>query len=170
MDTVIYSASPFQAFLPTFGTIAFMLLIAVVGLASAFLNRNQGRGARIGLGIAGGFLLIAGCVFAAITLIAITNGQKTVSAMLNDKIVAHDNCGDNGSTCTRYVLETTTGSNAYDFNVPQSAYDKAQTGTCYKFTYFPKKGLFSEPSTGSGSYQQVDQVTRIEIADAESCQ
>jgi len=169
MGTVIYFASPFQAFLPTFGTIAFVLLIAIAGLLSALLNRRQSRGARLGLGIAGGFLLIAGCAFAAFTLVSLQSGQKTVSAMLNEKTTAQDNCGDDGGTCTRYVLETSAGPDAYDFNVASEAYDKAVVHTCYTFTYYPKRGLFSEPSSSTGSYHQVDQVTRIEAADAASC-
>jgi hypothetical protein len=164
MGPVIYSASPFRAFLPTLGTIAFMFLIAIIGLASAFLNRKQGRGARIGLGIAGGFLLIAGLVLAGFTLVSLIGGQKTVTVMLNDKTIAEDNCGDNGETCARYVLETSAGTGAYDFNVPLEAYDRVQVNTCYQFSYFPRHGLFSEPSAGTGAYQQVDQVTRIQAA------
>jgi len=168
MGTVIYSASSFQAFLPTFGTIAFMLLIAAVGLASAFLNRNQSRGARIGLGIAGGFLLIAGGATAIFTLFTMMGGQKTVNVLLNNKREAADNCGD-GDTCTRLVLETQAGSNFYDFSVPQSAFDKTEEGQCYQVTYYPSTGLFS-PSSDSASYTSTSNVTQIKQVNLSACQ
>ncbi len=167
MGTVIYSASSFQAFLPTFGTIAFMLLIAVVGLASAFLNRNQGRGARVGLGIAGGFLLIAGGVTAIFTLFTMMGGQKTVNVLLNNKREAVDNCGDN-NTCTRLVLETQGGASYYDFTVPQGAFDKTEEGQCYQVTYYPSTGLFSPPSN-SASYTATSNVTQIKQVDLSAC-
>jgi len=168
MGTVIYSTSQFQAFLPTFGTIAFILVIAVFGLGSAFLNRNQRRGSRVGIGIAGGFLLVVGCVFAVLTFFTIMNGHKTVNVLLNSKTIAHDNNG-NGQTTTRFVLETNRGNDLYDFNVPQNAYDKANVNTCYQITYFPRTALFSDPPTGNGSYQQVDAVTNVEIAEPSAC-
>lgn len=169
MGTVIYSASSFQAFLPTFGTIAFMLTIAVVGLASAFLNRNQSRGARIGLGLAGGFLLLAGGATALFTLFTMMSGQKTVNVLLNNKRVAVDNCDSPGGTCTRLVLETQRGGNFYDFNVPQSAFDKTDEGQCYQVTYYPNTGLFS-PSGDSASYTSTSNVTQIKQVDRSTCQ
>lgn len=168
MGTVIYSASSLQAFLPTFGTTAFMLLIAVVGLASALLNHNQSRGARIGLGAAGGFLLIAGCLMAIFTVFTLMSGQKTVSVLLNNKREAVDNCGD-GNTCTRLVLETQGGTSFYDFTVPQSAFDKTEEGQCYQVAYYPSTGLFS-PSSNSASYTATSNVTQIKQVDLSTCQ
>jgi hypothetical protein len=119
------------------------------------------------VGILGIFLVLVSFITAAITMISITTGVQTVSAQLNTKTIAEDNCGDNGETCTRYVLETMSSATAYDFNVPQAAYDKAQVNTCYKFFYYPGKGLFSNDTN---SYQQINNVSRIEVADPSGCQ
>jgi apolipoprotein N-acyltransferase len=168
MGTVIYSASPLQAFLSTFGVIALILLIALFGIWSAFFDRKQRRNSRIGLRIAGGFLLIVSCGFSILTLITILNGHKTVNVLLNNKMIAHDNLS-NGKSGTRFVLETGAGPDLYDFNIPQSAYDKAEVNTCYQITYYPKNVIFSEPAVGAGSYQQVDAVTQIEMIDPANC-
>jgi hypothetical protein len=167
MGTVIYSASPFQAFLGTFEAILFIFVIGLIGLGIALFRRKQGRSARILVGILGIFLVIVSFITAAITMVSITTGVQTVSAQLNTKSIAEDNCGDNGETCTRYVLETMSSATAYDFNVPQDAYDKAQVNTCYKFFYYPGKGLFSNDAS---SYQQINNVSRIEVADPSGCQ
>lgn len=169
MGTVIYSASPLQAFLPTFGTIALIFVIALFGLGSAFLNRNQRRRSRVGIGIAGGFLLVVACGFAVSTFFTVMTGHKIANVLLNSKMIAHDN-KSNGGSGTRFVLETNAGSDLYDFNVPQTVYDKADVNTCYQITYFPKTVLFSDPPMGNGSYQQVDSVTSIEVADPSTCQ
>jgi len=167
MGTVIYSASPIQAFLGAAGTILLIFVLGIAGIVAAALQRKQTRGVRTIMGTAGGFLLIVSCAYAAFTFLSASSGVQTVTANLDRKTIAQDNCGDNGETCARYVLETTTGANAYDFNVPQQAYDKAQVNTCYKFTYYPNKGLFA---SDSGSYQQINNVARIETADPASCQ
>jgi hypothetical protein len=166
MGSVIYSASPFQAFLGTFETVFFIFVISLVGVGIAFFKRNQSRSARLLVGVLGGFLLIVSLITAAFTLISVTKGALTVTANLNNKTIAKDICGDNGETCERYVLETTKNTIAYDFNVPQDAYDKAQLNTCYKFTYFPNKGLFSNDTN---SYQQINNVSSIETADPAAC-
>ncbi len=167
MGTVIYSASPLQAFLGSAGTILFLILLGIVAIGAAFFRRNQGRGPRLLLGGAGLVLLIAGCGFAAVTAASVSSGTQTVAVNLDNKRIVEDNCGDNGQTCSRYVLEATTSTTAYDFNVPADAYDKAQVNTCYKFTYYPNKGLFSSETA---AYQQINNVIRIETADPSSCQ
>lgn len=169
MGNVIYSASSFQAFLPAFETIAFVLLIAVVGLGSSLLNRKQSRGARIGLGVAGGFLLIVGFVLAVFTVLMLMSGHKTVNVLLNNKREAVDNCGDNGQTCTRLVLETQGGSTLYDFTVPQRAFEKAAIGRCYQVSYYPNTGLFSS-SDGPDSYVATSKVTQIKGLALSACQ
>ncbi len=167
MGTVIYSASPIQTFLGSLGTILLIFVLGLGGIAMAFLQRKQARGTRILMGAVGGFLLIVACAFAAFAFLSASSGVQTVTANLDRKTIAQDNCGDNGETCARYVLETSTGANSYDFNVPQDAYDKAQVNTCYKFSYYPNKGLFAN---NTGSYQQINNIARIETADPISCQ
>jgi hypothetical protein len=167
MGTVIYSASPIQAFLGSLGTILLIFVLGIGGLAMAFLQRKQARGTRILMGAVGGFLLIVACAFATFTFLSASNGVQTVTANLDRKTIAQDNCGDNGETCARYVLETSIGTNAYDFNVPQNAYVKAQVNTCYKFSYYPNKGLFTNDTS---SYWQINNVARIETADPTTCQ
>jgi hypothetical protein len=167
MGTVIYSASPFQAFLGTFETVPIIFVIGLLGIGLAIFRRNQGRSARLLLGILGIFLLIASFVTAAFTLTSVSNGAQTVTANLNNKTIAEDNCGDNGETCQRFVLETVSNAIAYDFNVPQAAYDKTQVNTCYIITYYPNKDLFSN---AANTYLQINNVSRIETADPGSCQ
>jgi hypothetical protein len=167
MGTVIYSASPFQAFLGTFEAVLFIFVIGLVGIGIAIFRRKQGRNTRLLTGILGAFLVIVSFVTASITFGSVSNGVQTVTANLNNKTIAEDNCGDNGETCQRFVLETTTNSITYDFNVPQAAYDNVQIDTCYKFTFYPNAGLFPNDTN---SYQQINNVSRIETADPGACQ
>jgi hypothetical protein len=167
MGTVIYSASPYQAFQGTLEAIFFIFVVGLIGIGFAIFRRKQSRSARLLVGILGIFLVIISFITAAFTMISISNGVQTITAQLNTKTIAEDNCGDNGETCKRYVLETMNSTTAYDFNVSSDAYDKAQVNTCYKFIYYPNKGLFSnEPVT----FQQINNVSRIETADPAACQ
>ena len=169
MGTVIYSASPFQAMLGSLGTVLFILGIGVVGIGVAIFRRNQSRASRIGIALAGIFLLIVGIVYAGITLTSALRGTQTVTVLLNNKTIAEDNCGDNGGTCTRHVLETSNHTASYDFNVPTVAYNQAQVNTCYSVSFFTSKSPFNVVADTS-SYHQVDAVTRIEVADVTACQ
>lgn len=169
MGTVIYSASPLQAFGGSLETILFILGMGVVGIGIAIFRRNQARGTRILTGALGVFLLIVGLVYAAITLASAASGAKTVAVRLNNKTIAQDNCGDNGETCTRYVLETSAGTVFYDFNVASDAYDRAQVNNCYQVTYYTSKSPFNVVADTS-TYHQIDAVTRIEAADSAACQ
>jgi hypothetical protein len=166
MGTVIYSASPVQAFMGAASIILFLLGLGVVGIGVAIFRRGQSRGSRIGLGIAAVFLILVSIVYAGFSLASASGRTKSVVLNLDNKQVAEDNCGDNGETCARYVLESIASGTAYDFNVPQEAYDKAQVDTCYQFTYYPNNGLFS---SSNDSYQQINNVARIETADPSSC-
>ena len=167
MGTVIYSASPAQVFLGALGTILFIVVLGSVGVAAAILQRNQRRGTRILMSTAGGFLVIVGIGYAAVTLTAAVSAAQTVALNLDSKQVVTDNCGDNGSTCTRYVLDATTSTTAYDFNVPEAAYEKAQVDNCYRFTYYANNGLFG---INPDSYQRINNVARIETVDPSTCQ
>ncbi|HUI89616.1 MAG TPA: hypothetical protein VLX61_12940 [Anaerolineales bacterium] len=168
MGAVIYEASPLQAFLGSFGTILVLGVLGVAGIGMAVFRPRQGRGSRIVSGVLGVFLLTAGCVLAAITFLSFASGARTVTLSLDDKTVATDNCGDNGGTCTRYVLSATTGTNAYDFDVPSEVYDQAQLNSCYQITYYPNTGL-PGLSSDSSSYQRIDNITRIALADPAAC-
>ncbi len=167
MSTVIYSASPFQAVLGILETIAFVFVIGLVGIGIALFRQKQSRSARIIVGVLGIFLVIVSFVSAGFTFASVSNGAQVVTANLNNKTIAEDNCGDNGGTCKRFVLETTENATVYDFNVPQDAYEVAQINTCYKFTYYPNSGLFAQDTN---SYRQINYVSRIETADPAACQ
>ncbi len=168
MGTVIYSTGPLGAFLGTFLQLGFILLIGVAGLAWAVFNRKQGRGARIGAGIAGLFLCVVGALAIGYTLVSMFTGAKTATVLLNQKTVAQDNCGDNGQTCTRYVLETSGGPKSYDFTVEKRAFDDVQEGGCYEISYFPKQGLFAN-DYGTDLYVASDHVSRIVQAEPAAC-
>ncbi|HUH99143.1 MAG TPA: hypothetical protein VLZ89_17420 [Anaerolineales bacterium] len=168
MGTVIYEANPLQAFLGPLGTILLLLVIGLAGIGMAVLRRNQRAPTRILTGALGAFLIVAGCVFAALTLYSFSSGARTITLGLADKTIAEDNCGDNGETCARYVLSATTSTNAYDFDVSQSVYEKAQLNGCYQITYYPNASLFGL-WLNTSSYQQIDNITRIAAADPGSC-
>jgi len=168
MGTVIYSAGPLQAFLPSIEVIVVFFVIAGLGLATAFFGRNQSRGSRIGLGIAGGVLVIAGCATLIFTIYLLTGGRKTATVMLNKKTVVEDNC-NNGRTCTRLVLETQSGEKLYDFAVQQSAFDRATVGSCYQVDYYPSTGIFT-PSVQTDLYTATSNITQIKQLEPASCQ
>ena len=136
MGTVIYSASPLQAFGGLLGTVLFMVVLGLIGLGAAIFQPKRGKGARIGLGIAGVFLLIAGCVTAVLTYRSISSGAETVAAHLNNKTIAQENCGDNGETCARYILETNTGDVSYDFVVNAQVMNMATREFTVRVTRF----------------------------------
>jgi hypothetical protein len=168
MGTVIYSTSPLGAFLGTFLTTAFLLVIGVVGLAWAIFNRKQGKGARIAAGCAGLFLCGIGALTVGYTLLSMFTGTKTATVLVNQKTVAHDNCGDNGQTCDRYVLETSAPPKSYDFTVEKRAFDDVREGGCYEISYFPNTGLFAT-DYGTDLYVASGHVSRIVQADASAC-
>jgi hypothetical protein len=166
MGIVIYSASPMQVFLGALGSILFILALGIAGITAAVFQRKQRRSIRILMAAAGGLLVVVSLAYAAITLSSAASPTQTVALKLDNKQVVEDNCGDNGSTCTRYVLEATTRSVAYDFNVPQDAYERAEVNLCYRFTYYDIQGSFGS----NGSYQQINRVARIETSDPSTCQ
>jgi hypothetical protein len=168
MGTVIYSASPLQAFLSLLGTVLFMVVLGLVGLGAAIFQPKRGKGARIGLGITGAFLLIVGCVTAAFTYRSISSGAETVAARLNDKIIAQENCGDNGRTCARYILETNVGDVYYDFVINAQVYELAQVNTCYEVTFYKSKSPLSV-AADTGTYHRIEAITRIAVTDATAC-
>lgn len=167
MGTIIYSASPFQAFLGSLGLILLIFAIGLVGIGIAVFRRGQSRSVRVLTGALGGFLVIASIIVAVISLASVSGGTKMVTLKLDNKRIVEDNCGDNGETCARYALESTTSTTAYEFDVSQDVYNKVQVDTCYSFSYFPGKGLFSSDTS---SFQQIDRIALIESTDPASCQ
>src|SRR5688572_4449337 len=168
MDTVIYSASPFQTFLGAFGMIAFFFLLGIAGLGFGILRRKESKLARLATTGAGGFLILVGIVTTFLTIQTMVGGSETVAIKLNDKFIAEDNCGD-GGTCLRYVLETNSGARYYDLQVNRSTYEKAQVGACYQLTYYPGRSLFGAAEY-QDSYESVSNITRLEAIEPSTCQ
>jgi hypothetical protein len=164
MGTVIYSANPLQAMSVGLATAGILLLIGLVGIGTAVLRSKQRAAMRVVTGGFGLLLLIAGCITGLIMSASLLKGSRTLTLQLGSKNVAEQSCGDNGETCPQYVLSATTGGVAYDFDVPQSAYDAAQLNVCYTITYYPRSGF-----AAGGAYQTIDSVTRIETADPTQC-
>ena len=169
MGTVIYEASPFQAFLGSIGTTVFLVVLGVVGIGMAVFRSRDKRSTRVSTGLAGAFLLLVSCVLAALIFVSFSRGARTVMLELNDKTIAADTCGDNGETCNRYVLSAIAGTDAYDIDVPYNVYNIVQLNTCYQFTYYPNTGILGLGSNTS-SYHQIDNITRIVAADPATCQ
>ena len=162
MGEVIYSASPFQAFIWLFALILFCFLLGVTGVLMGIFRRKEKTITRFARAGAGAFLFLVGIVLAFVTYRSLTAGVETFTAHLGDKQVAHDNCGD-AETCDRYILEMQAGSKFYNLNVTEATYEKAQVNSCYSVTYYPGKGLLGEPSYAN-SYESVSNITRIETA------
>jgi hypothetical protein len=168
MGTVIYSASPLQAFAGLLGTILFMAGIGAAGLVAAIFQRKQGRGARIAMAVAGVFLLAISCITASFTYVSNVSGAQTIAVHLNDKHIRQESCGNNGETCTRYILETNAGGVSYDFVVNAQAYDLAQINTCYQASFYKSKSPLNV-TADLDTYHRIEAITRIEVADPAAC-
>jgi hypothetical protein len=169
MDQPVYSASPLWIFTGTFVGIAFMLVLGAGGLIFAFFNRKEKKITRIFMGLLGLFLCTMGALGLGFTALSMLSGAKTATVSLVQKNVVEANCGDNGSTCTRYVLETTAGTRSYDFTVEQKAFDATQEGGCYKVTYYPNQGLFAGDEN-TDLYVAIEHVTGIRQLEPGACQ
>lgn len=165
MGEVIYATSTLKAFLASFVVVLFLFLLGLMGVLNGIFRRQEKTFVRVARGCAGVFLWIAALAFVFVLYRSITSGSQVITVHVNDKQIAHDNCGDN-STCDRHILETQSGPKFYDLEVSEEAYDKVQIDSCYKVTYFAGKGLFSpftQPETES-TYESVSTITRIETA------
>lgn len=166
MNNAIYSASLFETFAKQAGTILFLLALGSFGLGSALFSRRDKKWGRVGTGAAGVVLLVAGTAFAVFTLASARSGTRSLVLAVERKQVAIDNCGNNGGTCKRYVLEARTSTDLYDFNVPPNAYDVVQVGACYQFSYYPGSDSFG---SDTGSYHAISNIARIARADPGRC-
>ncbi len=160
MGEVIYSTSPLQAFLWSIVVVLILGILGLIGVLNGIFRRKEKTFLRAARGCAGIFLWIIGLVFAFIVFRSFTSGSEIITVHLNDKQIAHDNCGDNG-TCTRYILETQSGSKFSDLEVKEEAYSKAQIDSCYSVTYYSGKGLFGG-SENEYAYESISNITRIE--------
>jgi len=168
MGTVVYSTSPLGTFMGTFLQMGFIFILGLFGLGWAVFSRKQGKVSRIVGGIIGLFLCGIGVLVLGLTVLNMFTSTQTVTVLVNRKTVAQDNCGDNGQTCARYVLETGTGAKSYDFTVPQDAFKGVIKGGCYQVTYYPNKGLFATNS-GTDQYVATSFVTLIMEQAPRSC-
>jgi hypothetical protein len=157
-----------KGFLASFIVVLVLFLLGLMGVLNGIFRRKEKTFVRVARGCAGLFLWIIGLVFVFVLFRSITSGSEVITVHVNDKQIAHDNCGDN-ETCDRHILETQAGSKSYDLEVSEEAYDKAQIDSCYKVTYFSGKGFFG-PFVQSGqpenenTYESISTITRIETA------
>jgi hypothetical protein len=168
MDDVLYSASPMQTFLGSFGMIAFLFVLGAAGLGFALLRRQESKAARLATGVAGAFLVLIAVATTLITVARIATGSETVAIHVNDKLVAQDNCGD-GGTCERFVLETQSATNFFDVQVNRATYEQVQVGGCYQLTYYPGRSVLGGSEYGS-TYQYIANITNLAVAEASACQ
>lgn len=165
MDNVIFSASPLRAFSGGIFLIAFLLILGGVGALWALFKRKEKPFSRIAMGCSAIVLLLASVGLAINFLLTLQSGDETVVVHVNERNIVESNCGDNGSTCTSYVLETNAGAKYYDFSVTRDAYDKVQIEACYQFTYYPAQSLlgkYLQQEDYSDSYESASTITRIE--------
>ena len=162
MGNVIYSASPFQAFQTTFLALGAVIVLGVVGLGSALLNRTNKPIARIAMAGAGIVLVLLGSIGAVATTLSLNGQAKIATVQLQKKDVAEQSCND--QSCTHYLLEMQSSATSFNFDIPQSAFDRTEEGQCYAVTYYAT-GL----ATDTGGFVSTDRVTKIELLDKTAC-
>ena len=168
MGTVIYSTSPFQAFLWTFVGLGIVVLVGVGAGFSAVFDRKAKRLSRIATAIASLVALAAGITGIGFTWFSMNGNAQHVSLLLNKKEMAQESCG-NGDTCEHPQLSMQDASGKdYEFRVAQKAYDATQENQCYAMTYYPNKGLANMNGTDLG-YIYSEYVTEISTLDRSAC-
>jgi hypothetical protein len=155
---LIYSASPFMAFLKTLLIPAGLLVLGAIALFYALSQRRQAKKGWLGLGIAGSFLCLMGTLILAATFANMFASPQTVTARLTDRRIAEVNCS--GTTCTKYILGMSSAPKTYDFTVVKQAYDATHQGDCYQVVYYPNKSLFAT-DYGTDLYIATAYITRI---------
>ena len=168
MGTVIYSTSPFQAFLWTFVGLGILVVIGLGAGIPAVFDRKARMFSRIATIIAGVISVAVGIVGIGFTLLSMNSNAQRVELLLNKKEIARDSCG-NGDTCEHPQLSMQAASGMdYEFRIPQKAYDATQENQCYAVTYYPNKGLKNMDGTAP-TYVFSEYVTKIELLDRSAC-
>ena len=168
MGIVVYSTSPFQAFLWTFVGLGILVLIGLGAGIPALFDRKAKMFSRIATIVAGLIALAAGIIGIGFTLLSMNGNTQQVSLLLNKKEIARDSCG-NGDTCEHPQISMQDARGVdYEFRVPQKAYDATQEEQCYSVTYYPNKGLKNMDGT-EPSYIYSEYVTQIELLDRSAC-
>ncbi len=173
MDTVVYTASPLQAFLINIIVIGFLFVVGGGGIALAAFrtksrkNKTQENIERIGLGCASVVLLIAGALTSFVSVNTFLTGDKMITVMVDDKQIIESNCGTKKNrfrTCTSYVIETHADQKYIDFTVPQDVWEKIQANVCYQFTYYPPQSLLGDylQEDTTNSYESASNIIQIE--------
>lgn len=169
MGTVVYSTSPFQAFLWTFVGLGILVLVGLGAGIPALFDRKAKMLSRIATIVAGLIALAAGLVGIGFTLLSMNSNAQHVSLLLDKKQVVQESCGDNGETCEHPQISMQDASGKdYEFRVAQKAYDATQENQCYAVTYYPNKGLANMNGTDAG-YVYSEYVTKIELLDRSAC-
>lgn len=165
MENLIYSASPLRAFSGGIFLIIFLFVLGCVAILWALFKRREKPLPRIAMGCSSLVLLLASVGLAINFMFTLQSGDKTVVVQVNEKDIVESRCGDNGGTCTRYVIESNAGIKLYDFSVAKDAYGKIEVESCYQFTYYPARSLFGaylQETDYSDSYESASTITRIE--------
>jgi len=169
MGTVVYSTSPFQAFLWTFVGLGILVLIGLGAGIPALFDRKAKMLNRIATIVAGLIALAAELVGIGFTLLSMNSNAQHVSLLLNKREIVRESCGDNGDTCEHPQISMQDASGKdYEFRVAQKAYDATQENHCYAVTYYPNKGLTNMNGT-EPSYIYSEYVTQIELLDRSAC-
>jgi hypothetical protein len=167
MEPVIYSASLLWAFISPLGSILFTGLFGLVALVVAIVQKKQGKGVRIAMGVASLLLFAFSIASAAGVFTAISSGAETAILRVNDKTIG-TSTSDNGGTSRDYILKATAGLVSYNIRVNPQAYELVQVNTCYQVTFYKYKSLTnSMPETEMS--RRVEIITRIETVDSAAC-
>ncbi len=170
MGSVVFSTSPFQAFLWTFVGLGILIVIGLsAGIPALFDRKGKAKMlSRIVTIIASLISLAVGVIGIGFTLLSMNGNAQQVTLLLNKKGITQESCG-NGDTCEHPQLSMQDASGKdYEFRVPQKAYDAAEENQCYAVTYYPNKGLKNMDGT-TPTYVFSEYVTKIELLDRSAC-
>lgn len=166
---IIFTASPLKAFSGSLFLIGFCLVLGVGNLLLNYLpkrKRREGFFKRRSPGCIAVLLLMIGGVTAVVTFNAYQYGDKTVRVQALEKTERVVKC--NETYCAEYAVETTDGEKYYVFGLSKNTWDKIESGTCYRFTYYPLKPLLAEylqeENQAQSLYETTGYITLIERA------
>lgn len=159
MDTVIYFASPLEAFSGSFIFLAFFFLLGGIGFLMAIFSRRDRAGKRIALGCASIVILLAGAGMAVATYMTYTGGQTTALVHVDKKRIVERNCDNATRTCIDYVIEASDGQKYYTFGLAQETWNVFEEQSCYEFIYYPAKSLFGDYLQQDNPYADMYETT-----------
>ena len=167
MDDLIYSVSALRAFS---GSIIGCLILFLLGLGTPILtlfNRKESVFKKIATVFLGLIILSTGVLIMLGSYRQYQGGDKTILVQVLEKRESTGWC--NRRLCTDYTAETSDGEKRYIFNLKEKVWNEIEVHSCYKFTYYPFRPLFSGLAQGEyqypSLYEPTGEITSIQKVD-----